>query len=592
MPDNERTPPNPRRFLRTIGSLWFAVVLLILLLVSMASATAYESAHGAPQALKIFYLSWWFEGLLALLAVNIAASLWVRWPFNRRLIGFVVTHGSIIVILAGALVTQRYAIDGMLRIGEGQSETRLTDQSQQTLAITNTRSQAVTSATLPQDIFGAFKAVEQPALPPLVRDGVQVVVEKYLPDSQHVQTVSETADAALPPAVEVTLGIMGQPETAWVLAGHSTELANTEVAYRLIADAALLSRLIAGGAETQTASAGTVKIAYQDQTYEFPLEKVLEKDAPLGDTGYSVRVLNYWPHASVGPDRRMMNDPARPVNPAIEAQLSGHDIQESRIAFANFPGFRHGNDKIEGLDLTFVSSGAEQTAPAAPIEIIEGPTGELYGRISWSGLPTTVRPLELGKSMATPWPGGELTVKRRYAHAREEWSVNPIEPPGENREQAILLRLTVGGQTQTSWLQKDHSLRVRDGETAYEIGYTDREIPLGFAVALRQFRLGVYPGGQSPRSFESLVDFTDPDTGRVRGAVITMNAPASHGGFTFLQSSYEQHDNGNVTVLRVTRDPGKAIAFLGYGLLFVGLITVFVTRLTGRRRSLNVVATD
>ena len=141
MIENGRTPVTPRRFLRTFGSLWFAAVLLILLLVSMASATAYESAHGAAQALAVFYLSWWFEGLFGLLALNILASMLVRWPFSRKLAGFVVTHTSILVILAGALVTQRYAIDGMLRISEGQSETHLTDQSQQTLIVVNTRTQ-------------------------------------------------------------------------------------------------------------------------------------------------------------------------------------------------------------------------------------------------------------------------------------------------------------------------------------------------------------------------------------------------------------------------------------------------------------------
>jgi hypothetical protein len=592
MIENGRTPVTPRRFLRTFGSLWFAAVLLILLLVSMASATAYESAHGAAQALAVFYLSWWFEGLFGLLALNILASMLVRWPFSRKLAGFVVTHASILVILAGALVTQRYAIDGMLRIGEGQSETHLTDQSQQTLIVVNTRTQNLANLALPRGVFGGFQAAERIDLAPLSYEGLQIAVEKYLPDSQRVQHVTEEGDAQLPPAVEVTLGIMGKSESGWILAGRSAELANTEVAYRPVTDATLLGQLIAPPSEKQTTSAGTVKVVYKDKPYEFPLENVLEKGTLLGDTGYTLRVLHYWPHASVGADRRMTNDPARPANPAIEAEVSGHDVEETRIAFANFPGFRHGSDKIEGLDVTFVSSGAEQTSPLAPIEIIEGPAGELYGRISWAGLPSTARPLELGKSMDTPWPGGELTVKRRYAHAREEWLMNPVNPPGENRAEAVQLRLTAGGKTQTLWLQKDHSEHIRDGNTTYEIGYTDRLIPLGFAVALRQFRLGTYPGGRSPRSFESLVDFSDPDTGRVRGAVVSMNSPASHGGFTFLQSSYEQHDNGNVTVLRVTSDPGKPIAFLGYGLLFVGLIILIVTRLTGPQRKLNAVATN
>ena len=52
--------------LRFVGSLWFAAVLLVLLLVGMACATVFESTHGAEQALSAFYRSWWFGGALAL----------------------------------------------------------------------------------------------------------------------------------------------------------------------------------------------------------------------------------------------------------------------------------------------------------------------------------------------------------------------------------------------------------------------------------------------------------------------------------------------------------------------------------------------
>ena len=249
-----------RRALRTIGALWFGTVLLMLLLISMAAATAYESLHGAPAALKEFYLSWWFEGLLALLGVNLAASLGSRWPFARRQVGFVVAHTAIIVILAAALVTQLFATDGVLRLAEGE--------------------------------------------------------------------------------------------------------------------------------------------------------------------------------------------------------------------------------------------------------------------------------------------------------------------------------------TQTHCLVPDPSPRVRAGDASDSEVAVYRPAPLGFAVTLRQFRLGVYPGGRAPRSFESTVDFADANTGRVRRAVVSMNAPATHGGFTFLQSSYEQDEAGNVAVLRVTRDPGQPLAFLGYGLLLVGLVAMAYTRLGAQSRSL------
>ncbi len=106
-------------WLTTLGSLWFAAVILVLLLVAMAFATIYETLYGTERALQEYYHSWWFAGLLGLLAANVAATLIVRFPFTRRQIGMVVTHLSILMVLGGALVTQSRGLNGRLVIAEG-----------------------------------------------------------------------------------------------------------------------------------------------------------------------------------------------------------------------------------------------------------------------------------------------------------------------------------------------------------------------------------------------------------------------------------------------------------------------------------------
>ena len=102
------------------------VVLLVLLLVAMACATIFESTHRTEQALLIFYKSRWFELLLLLLAVNMLASVVLRYPFSRRHVGFVLTHVSILVILAGALVTKYWGVDGQVGIQDGQTVNHFT----------------------------------------------------------------------------------------------------------------------------------------------------------------------------------------------------------------------------------------------------------------------------------------------------------------------------------------------------------------------------------------------------------------------------------------------------------------------------------
>ena len=111
-----------QRLLRTVGSLWFAAVLLSLLLFAMACATVFESTHGSERTLATYYHAWWFQMLLALLGVNILATLIVRYPFSRRQVGFVITHVSILLIFGGALLTAAFGVDGTLALVEGESE--------------------------------------------------------------------------------------------------------------------------------------------------------------------------------------------------------------------------------------------------------------------------------------------------------------------------------------------------------------------------------------------------------------------------------------------------------------------------------------
>ena len=107
---------NTNSIIRSAGSLWFAVVLLVLLMLSMGSATVFESMNGTEQALKLFYHSLWFRILLGGIAVNVLAALVLRYPFSRRQAGFVLTHWGILLALAGALVTARFGIDGQVGI--------------------------------------------------------------------------------------------------------------------------------------------------------------------------------------------------------------------------------------------------------------------------------------------------------------------------------------------------------------------------------------------------------------------------------------------------------------------------------------------
>ncbi len=106
--------------IQRFASLKIAVGLLALIVAAMAAGTIVESASGTDQAARLVYYSTWFRGLLALLALNIACSLWVQWPWGWRRAGFALTHGSMLVILAGAFVTDRLKVEGRMALWEGE----------------------------------------------------------------------------------------------------------------------------------------------------------------------------------------------------------------------------------------------------------------------------------------------------------------------------------------------------------------------------------------------------------------------------------------------------------------------------------------
>ncbi len=110
--------------LRSIGSLWLTVTLLILLVAILLWGTTVEKYFGANAAKFGIYGSWWFNLLGLVLGLNSAASLALRWPWKRQQLGFTLPHLGLIVLLVGCFISRRYGIEATLTIIEGQTSDR------------------------------------------------------------------------------------------------------------------------------------------------------------------------------------------------------------------------------------------------------------------------------------------------------------------------------------------------------------------------------------------------------------------------------------------------------------------------------------
>lgn len=565
--------------LRMVGSLWFAGVLLMLLLVGMACATVYESIHTAEQALAVFYTSRWFKGILALIGVNVLASMMVRFPFSKRQIGFVLTHAGILLTLGGAVVTDYMGVQGHIALSNGKStrtfNTRGPTLGTPTLTVKNRHGQRASVDLTGPTFVGAGEA-ERPEASPLNLGNLHAEVERFVPDSRRIQQVVDDHPLGQP-VVEVSLSNSGRDDPVWLFAGKRVSLGSVTATFVSARSDEGMRGLLESTPAGSKSSSGLVKIRYDGVQFDIPLDDGLERAVPLGDTGATVRVLRYLPHALVE-NKQLVNKSNRPVNPAVEIEIVGPSGSEKRYAFAKFPEFSsiHGKQRIEGLEVAFVAPRDE--SPRTAVEVISGPSGEMYVRFNHGGEPV-VRKLDVGAAVESPWAGERFAVLRRFERARLAWTIEAVNPVRKNREPALLLRYREAEQTRQKWIQWNDPLQLEVDGVAYFLSY-ENKIPLGFELTLDRANTSRYPGSGMPRTYESHITITDSTTGRTEKRVISMNRPVTYGGYSLYQSNMSPMASG----LSVSRDPGKPIVFAGYVITLLGMVVALVTRMADRRK--------
>ncbi len=71
--------------------------------------------------LNHLYVTWWFLGLLGLLALSVAACTFSGARFTLRKSFTLITHASILLIVAGAILRGIAGVDGMITIEKGKT---------------------------------------------------------------------------------------------------------------------------------------------------------------------------------------------------------------------------------------------------------------------------------------------------------------------------------------------------------------------------------------------------------------------------------------------------------------------------------------
>ncbi|MHB0756220.1 cytochrome c biogenesis protein [Polaribacter sp. M15] len=113
----------------------------------------------------------------------------------------------------------------------------------------------------------------------------------------------------------------------------------------------------------------------------------------------------------------------------------------------------------------------------------------------------------------------------------------------------------------------------------FRMWYGAKILKTPFSVKLNDFQLEKYPGSESAASYASEVTVIDKDD--KFDYRIFMNHILDHKGYKFFQSSYDLSGEREQTHLSVNHDWwGTFITYLGYSLLYTGMITIFFAKYT------------
>lgn len=117
----------------------------------------------------------------------------------------------------------------------------------------------------------------------------------------------------------------------------------------------------------------------------------------------------------------------------------------------------------------------------------------------------------------------------------------------------------------------------------YTIAIERKKRELPFSISLQKFKQEFHPGTDMARAYQSNIIVKDGDTSWP--ALIEMNEPLRHRGYTFYQSSFDISGAKPYTVLTVVENKGRIFPYISTLIIAIGLILHLVIRLSARRSS-------
>ncbi len=200
-----------RKLIDLITSLRLTIVCLAAAMVLIFAGTVAQVHLGIHEAQQRYFQSlfvWWppegrgfkipiFPGghlIGGLLLINLIAAHAKRFHWAWRKLGIHLTHAGLIIMLAGGLFTDLFAVESHMRLGQGDTKDYSEDAQAMELAVIDTSDPELDQVTaIPEAVLRRNRTIEHKSLP------FRIVVRNFYQNSR-LHMMSETNGAISPVA--------------------------------------------------------------------------------------------------------------------------------------------------------------------------------------------------------------------------------------------------------------------------------------------------------------------------------------------------------------------------------------------------------
>lgn len=531
-----------------LGSIRFAVPVLLFVAAALAYGTYLESMHDSRMSRATVYGSWWFIALMAMIAVSLTFAVITRYPWKRRHVGFITVHCGLLLLIAGGFWSLFGRLEGHLVLEEGQTSDILeTDQEIFEISEFNAGESM---------ILGTVAAPTSPGVVKVA--GVEIVVREYWDNSRQEQYVADGGPRELR-AVEIALN----PNAAsgeWIAQEARSSPPNVRSGLQIMV-------LPDGTNWTPPEPEADASDYYFTIGRErFPLGKPGDEAVP----GWTIENVERFSHALVSGGRLTESGGGEP-NPAVTVTITdGQGTTERHTAFRNYPDMVLGR-VVEGPGASDARLHASAPRVVGEQLVIFGDVGDV--RIGYISPDGAAQELDGPFSLPATIDVGTRQIKifREYARAHVATRAVSAERATERRP-ALVVEFpgsegptTIGYKSMTPIMGDGRNLLLRYGPRVYR---------LPFAFTLSDFRKMDYPGTEMAMAYESDVIVALPDE-EPFPYLVHMNTPFVHHPWKVYQSGFMGE---TISIFSVMKDPGLPLTYLASIVLCVGIYLMFFSK--------------